>query len=101
MTKKEMNYLKYHSQTFDNIVERLSDYLEFRKFLKIEETNINNDSLFLQLREELDNLNYNYFNSSNELLGLFGICILSSYLLIISLVDIDTLTIPNSFLFSG
>ena len=67
MTKKEMNYLKYHSQTFDNIVERLSDYLEFRKFLKIEETNINNDSLFLQLREELDNLNYNYFDFFKKL----------------------------------
>ena len=58
MNKKEMNYLKYHSQTFDNIVERLSDYLEFRKFLQIDEK----DSLFIQLREELDNLNHNFFD---------------------------------------
>jgi len=58
MNNKEMKFLISHSKKFDNIVERLSDYLEFRKFLQIDEK----DSLFLQLREELDNLNHNFFD---------------------------------------
>jgi hypothetical protein len=58
MKKSEINYLKYHSQTLENIVVRLSDYLEFRKFLKL----YKDDDLFLQLREEFDNLNYNFYD---------------------------------------
>jgi len=53
-----MNFIKKHSINLEDIIERFSDYLEFRKFLEMDK----NDSLFLQLRGELDTLNYNFYD---------------------------------------
>ena len=55
--------------------------------------------LILAVTFVLNGFSNNYFN--NNYLELIGLCILSSYLLLIALVDYDTLKIPNSFLITG